>query len=220
MPLQIDPSNPGNRGSHFLYVIGRLKSDARVEKARSEMDSLIAGWKSANRAMHLPDPERHPTLMVPLHEDVVGAARPAVLMLLGAVAFVLLIACVNVANLLLARAETRRREFSIRLALGAGRGRLLRQFLAEGMILVVFGALAGILLAKVGLRLVLAAAPDSIPRTAEIGINPAVLGFTLGVSILRLSFLAWRMLQMRGRDLATALRGSGQRTWWRRKSQT
>ena len=212
-PLQIDPSNPGNRGSHFLYVIGRLKPTANVEQARSEMDSLMAGWKSANRAMHLPDPERHPILMVPLHEDVVGAARPAVLMLLGAVAFVLLIACVNVANLLLARAEARRREFSIRLALGAGRNRLLRQFLAEGMILVVLGAVAGIALAKVGLRLVLAAAPDSIPRTAEIGIDPTVLAFTLGVSILSIIVFAMApLLQMRDRDLATTLRGSGQRT--------
>ena len=163
--------------------------------------------------MHLPDPERHPMLMVPLHEDVVGAARPAVLMLLGAVAFVLLIACVNVANLLLARAEARRREFSIRLALGAGRNRLLRQFLAEGMILVVFGAVAGIVLAKVGLRLVLAVAPDSIPRTAEIGIDPTVLVFTLGVSILSIIVFAMApLLQMRDRDLATTLRGSGQRT--------
>jgi putative ABC transport system permease protein len=151
--------------------------------------------------------------MVPLHEDVVGAARPAVLMLLGAVAFVLLIACVNVANLLLARAEARRREFSIRLALGAGRNRLLRQFLAEGMILVVLGAVAGIVLAKVGLRLVLAAAPDSIPRTAEIGIDPTVLAFTLGVSILSIIVFAMApLLQMRDRDLATTLRGSGQRT--------
>jgi len=212
-PLQIDPQKPGNRGSHFLYVIGRLKSNAKVEQSRSEMASLMAGWKSANRAMHLPDPERHPILMVPLHEDVVGAARPAVLMLLGAVAFVLLIACVNVANLLLARAEARRREFSIRLALGAGRNRLLRQFLAEGMILVVLGAVAGILLAKVGLRLGLAAAPDSIPRTAEIGIDPTVLGFTLGVSILSIIVFAMApLLQMRDRDLATTLRGSGQRT--------
>jgi len=212
-PLQLDPANPGNRGSHFLYVIGRLKPNAKVEQARSEMDSLITGWKSQNRAMHLPDPERHPILMVPLHEDVVGAARPAVLMLLGAVAFVLLIACVNVANLLLARAESRRREFSIRLALGAGRNRLLRQFLAEGMILVVLGAAAGIGLAKVGLQLVLAAAPDSIPRTAEIGIDPTVLLFTLGVSILSIIVFAMApLLQMRDRDLATTLRGSGQRT--------
>ena len=213
LPLQLDPANPGNRGGHNFYVIGRLKPDVKVDQARSEMDSLMAGWKSQNRAMHLPDPERHPILMVPLHEDVVGAARPAVLMLLGAVAFVLLIACVNVANLLLARAEARRREFSIRLALGAGRNRLLRQFLAEGMILVVLGAVAGIVLAKVGLRLVLAAAPDSIPRTAEIGIDPTVLAFTLGVSILSVIVFAMApLLQMRDRDLATTLRGSGQRT--------
>src|SRR5882724_2422217 len=213
LPLQLDPANPGNRGGHNFYVIGRLKPTANVEQARSEIDSLMAGWKSQNRAMHLPDPERHPILMVPLHEDVVGAARPAVLMLLGAVAFVLLIACVNVANLLLARAESRRREFAIRLALGAGRNRLLRQFLAEGLILVVLGAVAGIVLAKVGLRLVLAAAPDSIPRTAEIGIDPTVLAFTLGVSILSIIVFAMApLLQMRDRDLATTLRGSGQRT--------
>jgi putative ABC transport system permease protein len=151
--------------------------------------------------------------MVPLHEDVVGSARPAVLMLLGAVGFVLLIACVNVANLLLARAEARRREFSIRLALGAGRNRLLRQFLAEGMILVVLGAGMGVVLAKVGLRLIMAAAPDSVPRTAEIGLDPTVLAFTLGVSILSvLVFAMAPMVQMRNRDLASTLRGSGQRT--------
>lgn len=213
LPLQLNPSNPGNRGNHGLYVIGRLKPGVNVEQSRSEIDSLAAGWKSQNRAMHLPNPENHPILMVPLHEDVVGAARPAVLMLLGAVAFVLLIACVNVANLLLARAEARRREFSIRLALGASRNRLLRQFLAEGMILVVLGAAAGIALAKVGLGLVLAAAPDSIPRTAEIGIDPTVLWFTLGVSALSIIVFAMApLLQMRDRDLATTLRGSGERT--------
>ncbi|MEK6321131.1 MAG: ABC transporter permease [Acidobacteriota bacterium] len=213
LPLQLDPANPGNRGGHFLYVVGRLKPNVKVEQARSEIDSLMAGWKSANRAQHLPGPDGHPILMVPLHEDVVGAARPAVLMLLGAVAFVLLIACVNVANLLLARAEARRREFSIRLALGAGRNRLLRQFLAEGMILVVLGVIAGIVLAKVGLGLVMAAAPDSIPRTAEVGIDPTVLAFTLGVSILSIIVFAMApLMQMRDRDLATTLRGSGQRT--------
>jgi predicted permease len=212
LPLQFDPANPGNRGGHFLYVIGRLKPEYRVEQARSEIESLMAGWKGENRAQHLPDPERHPILMVPLHEDVVGAARPAVLIMLGAVAFVLLIACVNVANLLLARAEARRREFSIRLALGAGRTRLLRQFLAEGLILVVLGAAAGIALAKVGLKLVLAAAPDSIPRTAEIGIDPAVLAFTLGVSILSvIVFAVAPLLQLHEGELATTLR-AGQRT--------
>jgi putative ABC transport system permease protein len=213
LSLQIDPANPGSRGGHFLYVVGRLKPDVRVEQARSEIESQMAGWKSESRAMHLPNPENHPILMVPLHEDVVGAARPAVLMLLGAVAFVLLIACVNVANLLLARAEARRREFSIRLALGASRNRLLRQFLAEGMILVVLGAAAGIGLAKLGLAAVLAVAPDSIPRTTEIGVDLTVLAFTLGVSLLAvLVFAMAPLMQMGHRDLATSLRGAGQRT--------
>ncbi|MEN3333464.1 MAG: hypothetical protein V7641_2829 [Blastocatellia bacterium] len=211
--FQFDPANPGSRGGHFLYVLGRLKPDVNLAQARAEMDSLMTGWRSENRARHLLDPDRHPVLMVPLHEDVVGASRPAVLMLLGAVAFVLLIACVNVANLLLARAEARRREFAIRLALGAGRQRLLRQFLAEGLILVLLGAAAGLLLGKAGLTLVIAAAPDSVPRTGEISVNLPVLAFTLGISILSVIIFAMApLVQMRERDLATWLHASGQRT--------
>ncbi|HEY9231924.1 MAG TPA: ABC transporter permease, partial [Blastocatellia bacterium] len=211
--FQFDPANPGNRGGHFLNVIGRLKPDATLDQARAELSSLMAGWRQENRARHLMNAENHPVLMFPLHEDVVGAARPAVLMLLGAVAFVLLIACVNVANLLLARAEARRREFAIRLAMGAGRARLLRQFLAEGFILVMLGAVAGLVLGKLGLSLVIAAAPDSIPRTGEISINLPVLAFTLGLSVLSVIIFALApLVQMRERDLATWLHGSGQRT--------
>ncbi|HKQ04021.1 MAG TPA: ABC transporter permease [Blastocatellia bacterium] len=208
--FQFDPTTPGNRAGHFLNVIGRLKPDATLDQARSELSSLMAGWRQENRARHLMNAENHPVLMFPLHEDVVGAARPAVLMLLGAVAFVLLIACVNVANLLLARAEARRREFAIRLAMGAGRTRLLRQFLAEGLILVVLGAGAGLILGKLGLSLVIAAAPDSVPRTSEISINLPVLAFTLGLSVLSvLVFAMAPLVQMRERDLATWLHGSG-----------
>lgn len=212
-PFQFDPANPGSRGGHFLYVIGRLRPGVSLEQARSEMLMLQAAWKSENRARHLLNPEMHPVLMFPLHEDVVGASKAAVLMLLGAVGFVLLIACANVASLLLARAEARRREFAVRLALGAGRTRMLRQFLTEGTILVLLGAVGGVLLAQGCLKLILASAPDSIPRTGEIRIDLLVLAFTLGISILSvLLFALAPMAQLRERNLAGWLHGSGKGT--------
>ncbi len=208
-PFQFDPANPGNRGGHFLYVIGRLKSGASIDQARQEMGMLEAGWKGENRARHLLNPQLHPVLMTPLHEDVTGAAKPAVLMLLGAVGFVLLIACANVASLLLARAEARHREFAVRLALGAGRWRMLRQFLTEGMILVLLGAGAGVLLAQLALKAILTAAPDSVPRTGEVRIDWLVLAFTLGVSVLSVFLFALApMLQLREQNLASWLHGS------------
>ena len=98
LPFQFDPSNPGNRGSHFLSVIGRLRPGVTIDQAQSEMASLMGGWKSEGRAQHLLSPPNHPVLMVGLHEDVVGSARKAVWLLMAAVGFVLLIAVVNVAN--------------------------------------------------------------------------------------------------------------------------
>jgi putative ABC transport system permease protein len=209
-PFQFDPANPGGRGNHFLYVIGRLKPGTTLDQARAEMEMMMAGWKSENRSRHLLQPKFHPVLMFPLHEDVVGGAKSAVLMLLGAVAFVLLIACANVASLLLARAEARHREFAVRLALGAGRRRMLRQFLTEGVILVLLGAAFGVLLAQGGLKMIMAAAPDSVPRTGEIRIDLLVLTFTLGVSMLAVFIFALApMAQLRERNLAIWLHGSG-----------
>ena len=211
--FQFDPANPGNRGGHYLSVIGKLKKGVSIQQAQDELKSLMAAWKSENRAMHLLNPERHPVVMLPLHEDVVGSARPAILMLLGAVGFVLLIACVNVTNLLLARAESRRREYAMRLALGAGWKRLLRQFLTEASLLVLFGALAGILLSFIGLKLILAVAPDIVPRTSEVGLDRIVLLYTLGISVLSVFIFALvPLFQIRDHDLASELRAAGQKT--------
>ncbi|MCI0661392.1 MAG: ABC transporter permease, partial [Acidobacteria bacterium] len=213
IPFQFDPANPGNRGGHFLNVIGRLKAGTTVEQALSEMGMLETAWRSENRSMHLLNSQNHPVLMMSLHEDVVGAVRRAVLTLLGAVVFVLLIACANVASLLLARAEARQREFAVRLALGAGRTRMLRQFLTEGLILVTLGAGFGILLAQGALKIIMAAAPDSVPRTGEIKIDLPVLAFTLGVSILAvLIFTLAPMAQLREGKLANWLHGASLRT--------
>jgi predicted permease len=212
LPFQFDPANPGSRGSHFLSVIGRLKPGVNIDQAQSEMTSLMAGWKSENRARHLLNPQNHPVIMLGLHEDVVGSARKAVWLLMAAVGFVLLIACVNVANLLLARAESRHREFAVRLALGAGLKRMVRQFVAEGFVLVVIASILGVALAFVGLKILLLFAPDSVPRTEEIGVGLPVLVFTIAVAIVAVFLFGLAPLaQVSERNLANWIRAAGQR---------
>lgn len=182
--LQIDPAKPGGRGSHFLYLLGRLKDGVSRQQAQSELDSLTKYWGDTGSAKeHHFSPERHTLLSYPLQAEVVGNVRLALLMLFGAVAFVLLIACVNVANLLLARAEARQREIAVRSSLGAGSGRLLRQFITEGVLMSVFGAGIGLLLAFGGLQVIKYTNAGSIPRSQEIGIDTHVLLFALGISL-------------------------------------
>ena len=213
LPFQFDPTSAGSRGSHFLSVIGRLKPGVSIQQAQSEMTSLMAGWKGEGRAQHLLNPERHPVVMLDLHEDVVGSARKAVWVLMAAVGFVLLIACVNVANLLLARAESRHREFAVRLALGAGLKRMVRQFVAEGTVLVTLASVLGIALAFGGLKVLLHFAPDSVPRTEEIGVGLPVLAFTVAVSIVAVFLFGLAPLaQVSERNLANWIRGAGQRS--------
>jgi predicted permease len=171
--LRTRESHPGIR------VIGRLKPGITAAAAQAE----IAGI-SGRLALQYPKTNAgHSGRVVTLKEDMVGSIRPTILLLVGAVAFVLIISCANVANLLLARSTARKREFAIRAALGADRGRVVRQLLTESLMLALGGALLGLLLARWGTSLVLAAARADLPRAESIGIDPYVLLFTLMVSV-------------------------------------
>jgi len=183
-PLALDPAKPGFRGNHYLFLVGRLKDGVTLAQARSEMDGLIARWKRELPRDHTPDPERHRLVIQPLLDDLVGSVRPKIRLLMGAVGLVLLIACVNVANLLLARAEARQKEIAIRTALGAAHGRLVRQFLTESVVLALLGGVFGLVLAFGGVRAIVASNLQSLPRVDEIGLDFRSVLFTLGVSVL------------------------------------
>ena len=183
LPLRLDSSNRSNRGNHGLYLIGRLADGRSMSEAQAEISTLYARWEEQFPKTHKPSANFHQLQMEPAQAEIVGSASRAIWVLQAAVGFVLLIACANLANLLLARAETRHREFAVRAALGAGRWRLLRQFMTEGIVLSLAGGVLGLAVAVVGLRLLLAAYPESLPRSAEVSLDPMVLGFTLLVSL-------------------------------------
>jgi putative ABC transport system permease protein len=171
-----------SRVQHSFEVYARLKEGVTIERARAEMDrvgaELSTTYPEANRT--------HGAHVVPLREELTAPARSGLLLLLGAVAFVLLIACVNVANLLLARAASRRREMAVRAALGAGRGRLAGQSLTESLVLGVLGGAAGLLVARWGIGVIRALAPSELPVLGmdRLGLDPRVLLFTLLLSVL------------------------------------
>jgi predicted permease len=212
VPVQI-PAHPTNRASHFLHLVGRLAPGVTLEQARTEVRALVAGWREAIPEGHVPTPENHPIQLRDLREHVTGGVRTPLLLLLGAVGLVLLIAVANVGNLLLAKSEGRRREVAVRAAIGAGRGRLVRQFLTESLVLAAVGGAIGLFLGYAGLRLLLATSPDSLPRVQEIRLDGTVVLATLGVSVVAgILFGFAPLLHLSPRTMAISLKEGGRRT--------
>lgn len=224
LPLWLHPSMAEQRGAHVLYVIGRRKEGVTAEAAQTELSAFLGNWGDRVHATeHVPTnrfrrASDHTLQLRTLQDAIVGNAGRPIWVLQAAVGFVLLIVCANLANLVMARAGSRRREFVLRTALGASRGRLLRQSITEGSVLSVTGGVLGLWLASAGVRALVAAYPTSIPRTTELTIDWPVVVVALSLSSATALLFGFASLG-RGRtsNLVTALKegGRGSSSAWR-----
>jgi len=180
VPDQVDFSQ-GDHGNHGYYAAATLAPGATAARATAELKALTA---ASTRAGLYPEAMRFDAFAVPVEEEIRGGARRALVLVFGAVGFLLLMACANVANLLLARAEGRQREIAVRAAIGAGKGRLIRQLLTESLVLAVAGGALGLLLAWAGVKIIAAKGAAGLPALAPIGIHPRMLLFAAALSLL------------------------------------
>jgi putative ABC transport system permease protein len=206
--MVLAPQERGRGRGQILYAVGRLKSDVSIDRARTELEAIRARIVQTSP---LPSLDRNVLSVAPLHERLIGEARQALRILLAAVGFVLLIACTNIASLLLARSSARQKETAIRASLGASRGRLLRQSMAESTVLAFAGGAAGLLLAYWGLAAIVRLTPQAVPRLAESRIDGWVIGFSLMTSVLTACLFSLEPAVSQWRaNLLAVLRSGGQ----------
>lgn len=212
VPMALSEERRQDRGSHVFGAIARLAPGITLESARAEMDTIARRLAAAH-----PENDGEAIVVVPYLEEVTGSARPALLVLWGAVALVLLIACANIAGLLLARSAARQKEVALRAALGASRARVLRQFLCESTLLSVTGGALGIGLASLGVSVLVSLSPAAVPRLSDSGLSVPVLAFALTVSLLTgILFGLAPAIQMSRPDLQLRLKERVARTGLRR----